>query len=255
MRDLDTNGYLTIEQNQIRPALDSSTPIHKIIRVWDLSKLQTILTVDSLKDDEERKKALYKKRRTRNSLIGAIAGGVIDAETGEDSILDGVLLGAAFGAVCTTSPDKPMAQVGLLFCDGSYIAAEVDKEEYTKLQTLAAANQKQYSPGIEAAFIDRNLTKNEVDAILIARSNYSLVWGVLSGLLIAIFPQFINFAFGFAKVDLNTIDSLKPFLNSLPYICIAMAVIAFMTGYMGSQKLINYVRGDSEKKYYLKIDK
>lgn len=142
MRDISINTNLNIYGNEIIPSFRAHFDLMGTIKIWDLNQITSILTVDSLKNDELRKKEIHRRRKRSNILLGAVVGGLMDASEGDDSILDGVLIGAAFGAIATGSPSDPRAQIGILFQDGGTLSLDVSKEEYTLLQTAYAKAQE-----------------------------------------------------------------------------------------------------------------
>lgn len=247
MRNIESQRPMKIFREKLNPLLNASTPITITIREWDLAQLETILTVDSLKDDEARKRALHKRRRNSNMLLGAVVGGLIDADSGDDSIVDGVLLGAAFGAICTASPEAPKAQVGLLFRDGSHLAVEVNKDEYTQLQTLVSSNKHEAIDESKSAFKDRYLTDSEVDSILRDRATNAFIKGALSALLIAAMPSLFSFL-----LEIMNPEQMLPdlFFSILPYVSIVGFIIVFIGSYSSTRRIESFLMGDEEQEFY-----
>lgn len=242
MKNIETKTSMTISGEKIKPILTSSTPITTRVREWNLSALETILTVDSLMDDETRKSALHQRRRNRYMFMGAVVGGLVDADKGSDSIVDGILLGAAFGAICTSSPAEPKAQVGLLFSDGSHLALEVNKDEYTQLQALAA--RRKPADESKSAFTDRCLDKSEADSILTDRASKAFIIGIISAVLMGVlFPLFGDVA----NPDLELPSVV---LSALPYIgCIGFIAVT-LASFAWTRRLESYLKGDKETDFY-----
>lgn len=170
MINLTTKKELKIQRKLLLETIGHKTPLSATIKEWDLIQLETLMTVDSLRDDETRKLATHKNRKRKNIALGAVIGGVIDASAGDDSIVDGILLGALFGAFSTSSPTNPKAQVALIFSDGAHLAVEVSKDEYTQLQVFAKANQGKNTEGCSSSTKERKLNASEVNMILNRRS-------------------------------------------------------------------------------------
>ncbi len=251
MINLARQTELVIAQNSLRAPIGSYTPLTAIIPEWDLKQLDTILTVDSLKDDETRKRAIHNRHRTSNTVLGAVVGGLLDASSGDDSIIDGVLLGAAFGAVCTSSPSDPKAQVGLLFSDGSHLSVEVDKSEYTQLQTMAAANQARQEPGSSCAYSERPLAFDEMNYVLSIRAREAFNAGIVTALLCAATPQLIPFMLSITNPDLVIPDIVGTLL--LVASCLAF-VVTLTRSHSALQKIELFIKGDEELEFYKKLN-
>lgn len=122
----------------IRKSVSSDTDLSRFQTSWNLGN---IVTHDTLIDDEVRVDAEYKRDIAMNMLLGAATGRLIDGMVGSDTIIDGVLIDTAFGAIATKRRE-PVAQIDLIFADNESIAVEVDKQEYNTLQTFCIANLK-----------------------------------------------------------------------------------------------------------------
>ena len=183
MIDLSSGHSLVISGNQLRKAFDKNTLLTSEIKCWDLLTIEAILTVDTLQDDQKRQEVLHRQRKRSNMLTGAVLGGLLDAGNGDDSIIDGVLIGAAFGSICTSSARDPKAQIGLLFSDGEHLSLEVDKHEYSRLQTIVASNQKKGVIQAESSKT-RSLDSSEVGDILSKRSISSFMLKMMMGIMI-----------------------------------------------------------------------
>ena len=186
MIDLDSKAKLCIKGSVLVPeqGINENTHLAATIREWNLLSLAAIITTDTLVDDSARQEALHKTRRTQNILMGGVVGGLLDSESGDDTIADGVLLGAVFGSICTGDANNPTAQMGLVFRDGTSLAVEVDRSEFTRLQTILAANsfrKSQESPG----FCDRKLTEAEMEEIVSCRENRAGALNILMFVFLA----------------------------------------------------------------------
>lgn len=104
---------------------------------YRLSQVQSITTIDSIENDTQRANAEYenserqrKSSQTGRILMGAAIGGALDAISGDDTILDGALLGSIFGwALSPGQADRrePVAHIMINFRDGESIALKVDR--------------------------------------------------------------------------------------------------------------------------------
>lgn len=247
MIDLSNGRELGIAKNQLRRSLSGEMRIDAAIEAWDLTQLDTMLTIDSLADDEKRKKIIASQRKKNNIGLGALVGGIIDASSGEDSIVDGVLLGAAFGAVCSSSASNPRAQVGLLFKDGSHVSVDVDKNEYTQLQTQVASNKLNNVGFSSPACIKRPLTRDEIDYILDARSSNALLLGLAVVFLLMLAPSLmINVFFPSMNylVDMDRIQTLAGIFLSI------VAVFIVVKNSVNMTNKENLLRDHEEKIFY-----
>lgn len=106
---------------------------------WNLSELASITTLDAIEDDERRKAIIAESQKGNHMIEGAVMGGVADSFIGDGGILTGVIVGALFGSQVPkhVQPDQALARIALLFRDGSTLPLEVDKNEYTELQSIA----------------------------------------------------------------------------------------------------------------------
>lgn len=136
MKNLKTGAAMVIVGDFITPPLSPHTRIDADHYRWNLNEIASIVTTDTLESAEARAAAV-RQARTRRTLTGAVIGGVVDMASGDDGILDGVLIGAAFGYLTANSPEKITAKVGVIFTDGEALSLEVDAKDYTLLQTAA----------------------------------------------------------------------------------------------------------------------
>lgn len=180
---LVSNGselYIATDNNQnpvaIRKKVGRQTDLSKLQTQWNLSNLVNIITNDTLQNDQSRIDAQYKRDIAINMMLGAITGGVIDNMIGDDSIINGVLIGTAFGAIATNKKN-PVAQVGLIFTDGESIAVEVDKHEYSTLQTFCIGNLKQIQDGSQSVPTKEHVKHNEQEYEAVAsQRKLGLFW-------------------------------------------------------------------------------
>lgn len=173
MIDLGSKKVLTIDGNKLRLewSMSRRTPLTTVVTEWDLEALQTIVVTDTSADDKRRREAKHAAEVRDGAAAGAVIGGMVDASSGDDGIVDGVLIGALFGAVSAGAPGKETAHIGLIFSDGSSIPVEVDRAEFTRLQTiLTAKNVTGTGRSTVAGRTERKLNKSEIESILNARS-------------------------------------------------------------------------------------
>ncbi len=99
----------------------------------DLQELESIRVITNHDDDLAMRQADAKRRRSSNVLAGAAFGALLDGSIGDDSILDGALIGAAFGYAGTPGVGEPLARVQLGFRDGRIDSFQVSRDEITLL--------------------------------------------------------------------------------------------------------------------------
>lgn len=150
--------YATIQE-----ALNSDTNLQGTVTSWNLKALDSINVVDSINDDRQRKEVAFKRKRKNNVLTWALVGGLVDASSGDDSIIDGVLLGGMFGYASSGSVEKPEARILLTFTNGDKLGVIVDQDEL--LQVLEV---KQEDNLIDGKFV-RSLSKTQKDVVLDSR--------------------------------------------------------------------------------------
>ena len=163
----------------IRKSVSKDTDVSGLQTVWNLGNLVNIVTHDSLLDDEVRVDAEYKRDIAMNMLLGAATGGLIDGMVGSDTIIDGVLIGTAFGAIATNKR-KAVAQIGLIFADNESISVEVDKQQYNILQTFCIENLKkiQDEQVLEPTLQKVEYNDSEIDAVGSARKTIKILAGI-----------------------------------------------------------------------------
>lgn len=136
MRNLETGATMIEADGFLTEELSALSRIDVPRCRWSLAQIASIVTTDTLASAQARADAV-RQARTRRTLTGAAIGGAVDFTIGNDSILDGVLLGAAFGYLTSDSPQQITAKVGIIFNDGEALSLEVTAREYTLLQTAA----------------------------------------------------------------------------------------------------------------------
>lgn len=232
MRDIVTDREYWIDGDELVPVVTKSTPLEGELEIWNLRSLVMLITADKIRDDTFRKEVLARIKRARRAAGGAVFGGFIDALSGDEGILDGVLLGAAFGALSPVGLDDPKATVGLLFSDGSYLVAEVDRCEYELLQARVASNAARLDGVEHPARKRRPLTVAEQKAVIeLKKEPLALLGTVLalfcmletalvSGLDVSVFIPFVEEPVPFTK--------LAPFFYLPGYIAFVAFVIWFL---------------------------
>ena len=255
MRRLPSGKKLDLSGGKIREKNSPHTSLSNNCRTWDMAHLDLIVTSDTIEDDRKRKAIEHKKRRNGNVVMGAIVGGLIDGSDGEDSILDGVLLGATFGAIATSGPGAAAAKVGLLFSDNESLTVEVDSNEYSHLQTIAEQNARhgQFPEGpsvktisptkddMEIALRDRavdQLKKLLIAAFVIALGSSVVAAMVSSGPSGAVGPTGATMLFAFSEIA-----------KGLPYIGVGLGMILVVAGFMGIFRPESILKADEEEVY------
>lgn len=199
MKNLETGAVMMIADNHI------ISPASKHMRIdvdhyrWNLDQIASIVTTDTLESAEARAAAV-RRARTRRTVTGAVIGGVIDMASGDDGILDGVLIGAAFGYLTANSPEKITAKVGVIFTDGEALSLEVDAQDYTLLQTAAkralARAAGDDAPATEPAKTSYRLTHQQAEYVLSLRQDSDgtaiFLLCAASGIAIGVFPAFAS---------------------------------------------------------------
>lgn len=170
MRNIATNEELAIAGGRIYETLSPWTPIDGKRRSWDMARIADMLTAASIREAEARNAAI-RAARLRRAVIGAGAGEIIDAGGGDDGVVGGTLIGAAFGHISTPGPVEPMARIGLVFLDGETLSLEVNAEEFTLIQTAAAAASQEPTEDPDApSHRDDEITPEEARTILTERA-------------------------------------------------------------------------------------
>jgi len=192
-----------------------------------MDQIIDLLNYKKLQESEKEEYKKYIERLKNNIVSGAIIGGLIDASEGEDSILDGILLGATFGALAT-GREEPKALIGLLLSDGSVIPFEVNKEEFSILKSVAVENQtKGITPSTPIR--KRPLTKEEKERM--KRLTRDLILGGIGIFIIFLFM--VNQPFFLSQHISNDLylswKSSEDFLKSvIPVILISLSLIVII---------------------------
>jgi hypothetical protein len=179
---------LVIQNISARLSLDAK------VCAYDMNQAVHMVTSDTLDDDRMRQHIQNRKKRSGNILLGAVMGGLIDGSHGDDSVLDGIIVGAAFGAICSSNSADPRAKIGLIFADGETLTLSVDKEEYAQLNTHMAKNQI-LPAALSQSKCERPLTLVEKNSVLCDRMLSSLLKKGMQAMLIAficLFPSYIS---------------------------------------------------------------
>ncbi|MCE2571845.1 hypothetical protein [Motilimonas eburnea] len=254
MKNIANNQNLSISGTWITQDRVNVTSLTSKIATWDLNQLQGLTTYECVKDDAARKKAAHALKLRNNMLTGAIAGGLFDASSGEDSVLDGVIYGAMFGAISTGSPDEGVGKVGLVFWDGSYLALEVNSAEFTLLQTIAESNSLKTSPAPAPACIKRSLSRKEMEDILRDRALSDLYYSIITAVFLLVgantVPSLFNDSIALAKFGLSpdTLSTLMLFPSVLT------AAVMLVKGFLKQLNLDNYFRSAAEKEAFKQAD-
>lgn len=108
----DTNGnylefYIQNNEFKIVEKLTVNTNLANKISTWNLKAIESINIMDSIEHDANRKKAVFKRKKRNNIITWAVIGGLLDGSDGNDSVIDGLLLGGLFGAVTSGNAAKP----------------------------------------------------------------------------------------------------------------------------------------------------
>lgn len=220
MRSLTNNQTFKIYGTMIGPEFDLSagTDLAAIREEWDLAQLASIETVRSFAAAAAR----VRKRsatRWRNVLFGAVAGGVLDASQGDDSIADGAILGGLAGLLFSPRIGDESAIVKLHFRDGRMLTLEVSRAEFAALEEAASAAALQPHRPDSASFARRPLDEDEIAMILrMRRSQSALALFVVAGLFAIVplwFGVLLTNAAGTASTDLGHLLTGAPFRYAL----------------------------------------
>lgn len=253
MRNLSNGKSLELASGHIQERRSPQSSLSKACKTWDLAHLDLIVTSDTLEDDQKRKAIEHKKRRNGNVVMGAIVGGLIDGSDGDDSILDGVLLGAAFGAIATSGPGAATAKVGLLFSDNESLTVELDSNDYSQLQTIAEQNARrgQFPEGPSVKTISP--TKNDMDCVLRDRAFDQLKKMLIFAVVIALGS---SFASSLPSSGLSGASESQPMLaaiseigKGLPYIGGLLGMIFLVAGFVAVSRPESQLRTDEKERY------
>lgn len=239
MKDLSNNTELVLSGTQHQTVIDSSSDLLSKVICWDLRQLQGITTYDCVKDDAARKKAAQKLSQRNSMLTGAVVGGVLDAAGGDDSILDGILLGAMFGAVCSANQDKAVGRIGLVFWDGSHLALAVDQDEYTRLQSIAEANLLAPKPDVAPASTHCSLSREAMDNVLHRRSVSSMMFSFLFAMVTLIGSTTLINLIGGPPLTISSMPGVDLFQIAFAVISIGVIITSIVRFFMPQSYLLN----------------
>lgn len=180
------------DDTAIVETISSGTRIHPdtVIRQWDLTKLEKMFVGDSLESSKRRNETEHRTQLGTNIAAGAALGGLLDASNGDDSIVDGIILGGAAGAFMTSDEDEEEAKIGLIFSDGEILNLNVDMDEFTIIGSRLTSNKiKGVNTG--ASMTKRQLRREDIELIHDKRrtskgmSNFLIFIMALAGLTLA----------------------------------------------------------------------
>lgn len=243
MIDLESKAKLKIVGKKLvlEWSMSRHTPLTFVVTEWDLEALQTIVVTDTSANDKRRRDAKHATDVRDSAVTGAVIGGVVDASSGDDGIVDGVLIGALFGAVSAGAPGKETAHIGLIFSDGSSLPVEVDRSEFTRLQTiLAAKNVTSTGRSAGAGRTERKLSKSEIESILNARSSEK-VGDIMAAVFSVLAVSMLIVAYVKEFHGSTTIMGLGAILTAT----IAATAIG-LKRYPSTRQVRNLLRGDDE---------
>lgn len=212
----------------IQEIIDSDTNLNGTIATWNLKALDSINVIDSINDDKQRKEIEFKRRRKNSVITWAVIGGVVDASSGDDSILDGVLLGGLFGYISSGSVKDPKASILLTFTNGDKLGLIVNQIDLLRIMEVPQ----------DANLIDgktvRILSSTEQNCVVESRRSKeffkSMVFGALGIVSIGLF-------------NLMFADDLKEFshgtlllnLGNISYMIIFSIFIIYSGGFFGKK--------------------
>ena len=141
------------DSTTIRNAIKATMKLDDSITSWNLKALEKIIVIDSIGADAARREAAFERRRSNNIITWAIIGGLADASNGDDSALDGALLGGLFGAATTSSSGDPEARILLIFTNGDKLGLVVNQDELLKIMEV---NQDDVIDGMSTNLLTDN---------------------------------------------------------------------------------------------------
>ena len=260
MLNLSNGKYLELFNGAIRECLSPEANLAKNRIMWNLDHLDLIVTTDTIQDDRKRKAIEHKKRRSGNIVMGAIVGGLLDGSEGDDSIVDGALLGAAFGAVATSGPESATAKVGLLFSDNESLTVEVDADEYSQLQTIAEQNARRGQFNNESSAKETPLTKDDMDRTLTNRALRQLKILLIAAVVIALGTSIAPYVASTGSPEEASgaaamlKGSMSEIVKGLPYIGVGLGMLLVAAGFIGVIRPQIHLR-ENEKDLYESLAK
>jgi hypothetical protein len=220
----------------LTPLVNKDVPLDAKLPTYNLNQITRFVTSSSIEHAKARNEAI-RQDRNRNIAAGALAGGVMDGLSGDDSVLDGVLFGALVGASVSQRTSEPTAQVGLIFADGESLSLEVDEKGYNQLQTIALSAKP--NKDIPTITTDR-LSKSQINAILDDIASSKMNNGIFKGIVIAtlgfVAPGTLNVILPYESIPND------PFLNILnspyftPSVIVLGATIAILSMFIYDRK-------------------
>ncbi|WP_334070000.1 hypothetical protein [Acinetobacter colistiniresistens] len=223
----------------LQEVIDSDTNLNGTISTWNLSALDSINVIDSINDDKTRKEIAFKRKRKNNVITWAVIGGILDASSGDDSILDGVLLGGLFGLASSGSAKEPEASILLTFTNGDKLGLIVNKTELLKLMEIP-----QQENIIDGKTV-RVLSNKEQNQVIESRRSNELTNQLVMVMLGMVAIGIFNLFFGEDIKELNHGSLLLSLANIVSMIVFALHVM-YVVGIFGKKSDEEY-KNPSEK--------
>ncbi|WP_336767057.1 MULTISPECIES: hypothetical protein [Acinetobacter] len=223
----------------LQEVIDSDTNLNGTISTWNLSALDSINVIDSINDDKTRKEIAFKRKRKNNVITWAVIGGILDASSGDDSILDGVLLGGLFGLASSGSAKEPEASILLTFTNGDKLGLIVNKTELLKLMEIP-----QQENIIDGKTV-RVLSNKEQNQVIESRRSNELTNQLVMVMLGMVAIGIFNLFFGEDIKELNHGSLLLSLANIVSMIVFALHVM-YVAGIFGKKSDEEY-KNPSEK--------
>lgn len=138
---------------------------------YRLDRVKKVVTIDSIGEDQKRSieeqkdsEAQRIQNRGERVLLGAALGAGMDALSGDDSIVDGMLLGGLFGyasAGSSANARAPVAHIVICFSDGEKLPLIVDQKAMSLLVSKIEIDTKGSS---ERSKIVRGYNESEIES-------------------------------------------------------------------------------------------
>ncbi|AGQ12288.1 hypothetical protein ABTC85_15495 [Acinetobacter baumannii] len=213
----------------VQEVLDSKTNLNGTVASWNLKALDSIHVIDSINDDQKRNEIAFKRKRKNNVITWALIGGVLDASSGEDSILDGVLLGGLFGYASSGSVEKPEASILLTFTNGDKLGLYVNQNELLKIMEV-----QQEDNLIDGKKIG-NLTVEQQQIVIESRRNDEFFNQLLAAVIMLIGIGLFNFLFGEDVKQEVTHGALLLYIANIGGMLCFIYVVLYATGVIGNK--------------------
>jgi hypothetical protein len=223
----------------LQEVIDSDTNLNGTISTWNLSALDSINVIDSINDNKTRKEIAFQRKRKNNVITWAVIGGILDASSGDDSILDGVLLGGLFGLASSGSAEEPEASILLTFTNGDKLGLIVNKTELLKLMEIP--QQENIIDGKSV----KVLSKKEQNQVIESRRSNELTNQLVKVMLGMVAIGIFNLFFGEDIKELNH-GSLLLSLCNIGSMIVFILLIMYQFGFFG-KKTDEYFKKPSEK--------